>query len=168
MQSTKLKAPFGWIGGKSKLAKDIISLIPPHGIYIEVFGGALSVFYAKELSKIEVVNDINSQLVNLHKCIRTNPQSLSNYLNKMLISREIFQDIKLKNIKPVNNIEAAAFYLFLISQSFGSKTEHFAMQAKTGKKPKDIYKSYHKWSVRLKGVTIENMSFNKLTLPTIR
>lgn len=42
---TKLKAPFAWIGGKSILAKDIIALMPKHKSYIEVFGGALSVFY---------------------------------------------------------------------------------------------------------------------------
>ena len=62
---TKLKAPFGWVGGKSRLAKDIVDLIPSHSIYIEVFGGALSVLYAKKPSKLEVVNDINSELVNL-------------------------------------------------------------------------------------------------------
>ena len=65
-------------------------------------------------------------------------------------------------MEPRNNIEAAAFYLYLITQSFGSKGESFAMSAKSGRKPKDIYKSYSKWSKRLKGVTIENMSFNKL------
>ena len=47
MQSTKLKAPFGWVGGKSKLAKDIVGLMPEHTTYVEVFGGALNVFYAK-------------------------------------------------------------------------------------------------------------------------
>ena len=79
MQSTKIKAPFGWIGGKSKLAKDIIELIPKdHTTYVEVFGGALSVFYAKEKSKLEVVNHINSELINLHKAIRNNPETLSN------------------------------------------------------------------------------------------
>lgn len=44
---TKLKAPFGWVGGKSKLAQSIVSLMPPHKRYIEVFGGGLSVLYAK-------------------------------------------------------------------------------------------------------------------------
>lgn len=43
----KLKAPFGYIGGKSKLAQKIISYMPIHTTYIEVFGGALSVFYQK-------------------------------------------------------------------------------------------------------------------------
>ncbi len=163
MQSTTLKAPFGWIGGKSKLAKDIIKSISyDHTTYVEVFGGAMSVLYAKTPSKLEVVNDINSELVNLHRCIRTNPQSLSMYLHQLLISREIFDDIKHKRIKPRNKIEAAAFYLFQLTQSFGSKGDNFAMSAKSGRKPKDIYKSYSKWSKRLKGVTIENKSFDEL------
>jgi DNA adenine methylase len=163
MQSTKLKAPFGWVGGKSKLAKDIVKQITPdHKTYIEVFGGAGSVLYAKEQSKLEVFNDINSELINLHRAIRNNPQTLSMYLNQLLISRDIFNDIKRKKMKPRNHIEAAAFYLYLLTQSFGSKGENFAMSAKSGRKPKDIYKSYQKWANRLKGVTIENKSFNDL------
>ena len=163
MQSTTGKAPFGWVGGKSKLAKDIVDLIPnDHTKYIEVFGGALSVFYAKEKSKLEIVNDINSDLINLHRSIRTNPQTLSYYLNQLLISREIFDDIKHKRIQPRNKIEAAAFYLYQLTQSFGSKGDNFAMSTKSGRKPKDIYKSYSKWSNRLKGVTIENKSFQIL------
>ena len=163
MQSTKLKASFGWVGGKSKLSKDIIKEISEdHTTYVEVFGGALSVFYGKEPSKLEVVNDINSELVNLHRAIRTNPETLSMYLNQLLISREIFDDIKHKRMKPRNKIEAAAFYLFQLTQSFGSKGDNFAMSAKSGRKPKDIYKSYSKWSNRLKGVTIENKSFDNL------
>lgn len=165
MQSTKIKALFGWVGGKSKLAKDIVKLIPnDHVKYIEVFGGALSVFYAKEKSKIEVVNDINSDLINLHRSIRNNPQTLSFYLNQLLVSREMFDDIRYKRMKPRNKIEAAAFYLYLLTQSFGSKGDNFAMSAKSGRKPKDLYKSYAKWSNRLKGVTIENKSFQELIL----
>ena len=49
----KLTAPFGWVGSKSKLAKEIISKFPKHGIYIEVFGGALNVLYRKDKSRLE-------------------------------------------------------------------------------------------------------------------
>lgn len=163
MQKTKLKAPFGWVGGKTKLASDIIDLIPQdHNIYIEVFGGAGSVLYQKEPSKLEVFNDINSELINLHRAIRNNPQSLSMYLNDLFISREIFDDIKKRKLKPKNNIEAAAFYFYQLVQSFGSKGDNFAMAAKSGRKPKNIYRDFKKISNRLKGVTIENMSFSKL------
>ena len=163
MQKTTLKAPFGWVGGKSKLASDIIDLIPQdHNIYIEVFGGAGSVLYQKEPSKLEVLNDINSELINLHRAIRNNPQSLSMYLNDLFISREIFDDIKKRKMKPKNNIEAAAFYFYQLTQSFGSKGDNFAMATKSGRKPKNIYRDFKKISDRLKGVTIENMSFSKL------
>ena len=163
MQSTKLKAPFGWVGGKTKLAKDIIDLIPDnHSIYIEVFGGAASVLYQKQPSKLEVLNDINSELINLHRAIRNNPQTLSIFLNNLFISREIFNDIKKRKMKPKNNIERAAFYFYQLTQSFGSKGDNFAMAAKSGRKPKNIYRDFKKISDRLKGVTIENKSFFEL------
>ncbi|MCI6988741.1 MAG: DNA adenine methylase [Campylobacter sp.] len=70
-------------------------------------------FYAKEKSKAEVINDINGELINLHRIIQTRPQSLQIKLNKMLKSREIFEDIKFKRVKPKNNIQKAAFYFYL-------------------------------------------------------
>lgn len=158
----KIKAPFGWVGGKSKLADEIIEKFPKHELYVEVFGGALNVFYAKSPSPREVVNDINSELVNLHRCIRTNPRSLHDHLNRMIISRKIFDDIRDSKIKPSNNIERAAHYFFLLSQSFGSKGTNFAMSAKSGRPPKNIYRWWGVWSKRLKYVTIENKSFENL------
>lgn len=109
----------------------------------------------------EVVNDINSNLVNLHRIIQTRPESLRQQLHHMLISREVFYSIKRQKWKPRNDIEKAAFYFYLLSQSFGSKGDNFAMSAKT-KRPKDMYKSFMVWSRRLKFVTIENMSFDEL------
>jgi len=49
MKITKLKPPFGWVGGKSRLAKDIVVLIPTHSAILiedEVF-----------IKKIEQSND---------------------------------------------------------------------------------------------------------------
>ena len=157
-----MNSAFGWIGGKSKLADEIINMLPEHKLYIEVFGGALNILYAKSRSKIEVVNDINSELVNLHRAIRNNPQSLQMYMKHLLISREIFYEIKHGQMKPRNNIERAAFYLYMLTQSFGSKQDNFGMSAKAMSKPVNIYKSYMKWSKRLRGVTIENKSFEDL------
>ncbi|AQW87912.1 adenine-specific DNA methyltransferase [Campylobacter pinnipediorum subsp. caledonicus] len=158
MQTTK--AAFGWVGGKSKLAKDIIALMPKHDKYVEVFGGALSVFYQKEPSKIEVVNDINGELINLHRVIKTRPQSLSVELNNMLRSREIFYLIKDKKIKPRNNIQRAAFYFYLISLSFGAKGNNFAMCK--GRNSKNIYRDFTLQSRKLKRAVIENMSYERL------
>jgi DNA adenine methylase len=160
-----LKPPHGWVGGKSKLAKQIVALIPEnHSLYIEVFGGALNVLYAKKQNGggyREVANDFNSDLVGLHRAIRTNPARLQKYLNELFISREIFEDIKKKELKPRDKIEAAAFFFYQVQISFGSEGDNFAMHAKS-RKPSNIYKDFYKWSDRLKMVTIENMDFEKL------
>lgn len=179
---TKLKAPFGWVGGKSKLAQSIVSLMPPHKRYIEVFGGGLSVLYAKPsrrdiMSKgynvgnlvdskgrkdkyVEVINDTNNDLINLHTIIKTNPQTFSLYLNNMLCSREIFERIKRGSFKAKSKIEKAVLYYYLLTFSFASKGDNFAMCK--ARSPKNIYKDYSIWSERLKGVCIENMDFRKL------
>ena len=134
--------------------------MPPHVKYVEVFGGALSVFYRKEPSKIEVVNDINGDLINLHRIIQTRPQSLSFYLNSMLKSREIFYGIKDGKLRPRNEIEAAAFYYYLISMSFGAKGESYAMNKR--RNYGNIYRDFTVYSKRLKRASIENMSYEKI------
>lgn len=135
MQSTTLKPPHGWVGGKSRLAKDIVELIPDdHGLYVEVFGGALNILYAKkkpDSPKIrEVVNDINGELINLHRQIQKRPQTLSLYLKQLLVSRDIFYDILKRKWVPRSDMQRAAFYYYLLTQSFGAKGLNFAMNAK--------------------------------------
>jgi DNA adenine methylase len=100
-------------------------------------------------------------LINLHRCIRINPAKLQKYLNDLFISRELFSDIKFKNLVPRDRIEKGAFYYYQLQMSFGSKGDNFAMSCKS-RKPKNIYKEFTKWSERLKMVTIENMDFEKL------
>ena len=163
-KATKLKAPFGWIGGKAKLAKQIIEMMPEHKLYVEVFGGSLSVLYAKPFTYkiVEVVNDINSELVNLHRIIRTRPQTLALVLRDMLVAREIFNDIRDGKLKPNNDIERAAFYYYLIINSFSCNLDSF----KTAKirQPNKLYKDFTTWSERLRRVSIENKSFDELIL----
>ena len=59
----------GWIGGKRILRKAILKRFPTDKVerYIEVFGGAAWVLFAKEkqAGQLEVYNDINGDLVNL-------------------------------------------------------------------------------------------------------
>jgi len=162
MKFKRLKAPFGWVGGKSKLANDIVKMMPEHNMYIEVFGGGLNVLYAKPKINLEVVNDINGELINLHRHIKKSPESLSFYLKQFLISRELFYDMKFNRYKPRNDIERAAIYFYMLGQSFGSMGSTYAMHTKSGRKPKNIYKSFQQWSLRLRHTTIENMSFDKL------
>jgi len=166
----KSLAPFGWVGGKSKLAPWIVDHIPEHTQYVEVFGGALNLLWAKKPSKIEVVNDIDSDLISLYRIIKNHPESLNNKLQELLFSRELFNLLKSKEIthRNRNHIERAAHTYYVISTSFGAKRESYGRGKlpKSGKQKhghvKRIYRDFAVWSRRLRTVQIENLSFEKM------
>ena len=64
------KAPIAWFGGKYYLARWIIEQIPEHRVYIEPFGGMANVLLKKQLSEVEVFNDLDGRVVNFFRVIR--------------------------------------------------------------------------------------------------
>jgi DNA adenine methylase len=57
--------PLKWYGGKSKLAHQIVSLMPKHTRYLEAYAGGLSVLLNKPCEGIaEFANDTNGDLIN--------------------------------------------------------------------------------------------------------
>ncbi|MCK5099014.1 MAG: DNA adenine methylase [Desulfobacteraceae bacterium] len=65
-----MNSPFAYIGGKSRLSKQIISTIPEHKVYCEVFSGAAWVFFRKEPSMVEVINDLDSDLITFYRVVQ--------------------------------------------------------------------------------------------------
>ncbi len=72
VKNTMLKPPIVRMGGKSRLRKTIIDMLPEHTCYVELFFGAGWVYFGKEPSKVEVINDIDKELINLFKMIKYN------------------------------------------------------------------------------------------------
>lgn len=72
-----------WVGGKKALRKIILEQFPAeYGRYIEVFGGAGWILFAKERRvKLEVYNDMDGRLVNLFRCVKYHPEALQNRKN---------------------------------------------------------------------------------------
>ena len=87
-----------WIGGKKLLRKEIISRFPDTKIerYIEVFGGAAWVLFGKDAvpGQLEVYNDIDSELVNLYRCIKHHYEEFQREVSLLPLSREQFFDFK--------------------------------------------------------------------------
>jgi hypothetical protein len=59
----RVDAPFAWYGGKQNLAPWLIERFPDHQRYVEPFGGAGNVLFAKPPSVFEVYNDLDGRVV---------------------------------------------------------------------------------------------------------
>lgn len=64
------KSPLKYPGGKSRLAKSIIRVMPPHRVYVEPFAGAAHVLFAKPPAEKEVINDIDKELMQFFKDVK--------------------------------------------------------------------------------------------------
>jgi len=83
-----MNSPLLYIGGKSKLSETIIKMISPHQTYCEVFCGAAWVFFRKEVSKYEVINDLDSDLVTFYRVLQNHLEEFLKQFKWVLSSRE--------------------------------------------------------------------------------
>lgn len=86
-----MKTPISYYGGKQSMIKDILPIIPKHNIYVEPFFGGGAIFWAKEKSKCEVINDVNMNIVNFYEVLKHDYFSLRKKIEATLHSRETYK-----------------------------------------------------------------------------
>ncbi len=89
-----MKPPLTYFGGKQRLAKDILPLIPKHTLYCEPFFGGGAIYFAKNSSEIEVINDSNGDLINFYSVVKNNCRLLEKEIKITLHSRQQHQSAK--------------------------------------------------------------------------
>ena len=117
-----MTTPITYYGGKQTMCKLILPLIPPHNIYSEAFFGGGAVFFAKEPSKVEFINDVNGEIVNFYKMIKRNFAELKDEIDITLHSEYQLKEaneIYFKR-KPETNVMRAWAVWVLSHQSFYS------------------------------------------------
>lgn len=116
-----MKPPCQYYGGKQNMVNQILSLIPKHEIYVEPFVGGGAIFYAKEPSKVESINDINEFVVNFYRVIKTKFSELQLMIQGTLHSES--DKIKSRIILKTNtgtDIEKAWAFWCQCTLTFGS------------------------------------------------
>lgn len=135
------KTPISYYGGKQGMLKHILPIIPEHTIYVEPFFGGGAVFWAKEQSPVEIINDYNGNVVNFYRQLKTNFSELKTLIDATPYSREVYKNALVIYdlpyiFAPVH--KAWAFWV-VTSQGFSNKIGSWRCAQQTNKEALRIH-----------------------------
>lgn len=111
-----------WMGGKRKLASRLIPKFPNHNCYVELFcGGAALYFLKPEVAKVEVINDMDGELINLYRIVQHHLEEFIKQFKWALTSRTMFKWLKEAYCPGLTDIQRAARFYYLQQHAFGAK-----------------------------------------------
>jgi DNA adenine methylase len=155
-----------WIGGKRLLAKTIVAHIPAHSCYVEPFCGGAHVFFRKEPSEVEVLNDINKELITFYRVIQNHYDAFLQSIEQLLISRDEFKRFQNTPPEVLTDIQRAVRFFYIQRSCFGAKVRSPTFGVSKTEKPNYISDSFLKLLEmsykRLRSVLIECLPYDKL------
>ena len=161
-----MKSFISYLGGKSLLTKTITPLIPEHRCYCEVFAGASWMLFAKEESKVEIINDTNQDLVTLYRVVKYHLDEFVRYFRWALISRDEFERLKKEAPETLTDIQRAARFYYLLKAGFASRIHNPALSISPSRASNlnllRIEEELSQAHLRLARVFIENRHYSKV------
>lgn len=142
-QSAALRYP----GSKWSLATEIVGLFGDHYHYIEPYFGSGAVFFSKPISPHELINDMNSQVVNFFRVLRDQTENFLFALEATPWSREEYDE---SHLLTGNAVEDARRFVTRIWQAHASD-----LAKKTGWKNRGSKQPARGMSVRWQRVPSE-------------
>jgi DNA adenine methylase len=135
-----MKTPITYYGGKQKLAETIIRLIPPHKVYVEPFAGGLAVFFAKSKSETEIINDINSEIVNMYEVMKNDFYKLKEKVDATLYSRALLERAGniYENRDRFDKIDRAWAVWLIVNMSYGGLLSASFIHSSKANRPKKL------------------------------
>ena len=155
-----------YYGGKWACANKIISLFPEHKSFVDVFCGAGSITLRKPRSKNEIINDINSEIVNFFTVLRDNNLELRELLEKTPYSRDEYYFCREQSDSKIERARRTVVKSwFGIGDSLDNETGFRVSLSQGGSTtgPWLTYVDYlHLYQNRLRGVIIENLDWREV------
>lgn len=162
---TVLKYP----GSKWNIAKQLVGMIPAHHSYVEPYFGSGAVLFNKSASNIETVNDLDSNVTNLFRCIQQDPERLARMVMTTPFSREIYDsqfDGDITQTMYLSNFQRAVYFLVCCWQGHGFRTNGYKVGWKNDVQGRESMYALWNWyrlpewiieiAERLRKVQIEN------------
>lgn len=113
--------PISYIGGKNRLAKRIIALIPEHTTYVEPFAGGAQVFFRKPPSKVEILNDLSQDIVTFFRVCQFHHEELIRHLRTLVTSRKWFDVLWNTPPESLTDVQRAARFLYLQRNAYAGQ-----------------------------------------------
>ena len=175
MAAAATKAPFGYYGAKLRLAKRIVSMLPPHNAWVEGFCGSAALTLAKRPAPIEIINDLDGEIVNLFEQLRCNAEELCRVVALTPYARQEFASVRTaEGDSQHSNLERARRFLvstmMTVNGTIGSGRSGFSFSqsyAREGREARvnrwyNLPKRLAKVVERLRGVRVENRDAREL------
>lgn len=116
MTMIKNRAFLKWAGGKYGLVEEINKALPSNGRLIEPFVGAGSVFLNSDFDDY-VLNDVNSDLINLYRLLKDNPDDYIQQSRKLFSpeynDKERYYDIRAQFNKTNDPFVRSVMFLYM-------------------------------------------------------
>lgn len=161
-----MTGPLPYIGGKNRLAKRLIALLPEHTTYVEPFGGGGQLLFHKSPSAVEVFNDLNYDVVNFFRIVQWHYQELLRCLRYCLISRKMHEWYKNTNPETLTDVQRAARFFLLQKGSWAGlvtkQNFHYGVSHPTNFNPARIPKIIEAAHRRLQKVQIECLPYEEV------
>ncbi|GMO59864.1 MAG: DNA adenine methylase [Treponemataceae bacterium] len=156
-----MKTPLSYYGGKQQLAATILKLLPEHKMYVEPFMGGGAIFFAKEPSPAETINDTNGELINFYEVIKRDFPALQSEIEISLHSRKQHHQAEVVYANPdmFDRIKRAWAVWMLANTSYGCKLNGnfgYDRKGKLGMKVTNKREAFtEEYAIRLQNTTIE-------------
>lgn len=158
--------PLSYLGGKNRIASTIISLIPEHTCYCEPFCGGAQVFFHKEPSGVELLNDLNEDVFNFLRVCKMHHEELLRYLDYCIVSRKWFDLFERTPPEMFTDIQRAARFFYLQKNCYGGLIvrRNFAASVQDGSNynPKSLPKLIQRTHERLRNVQLECLPYQDI------
>lgn len=149
-----------YLGGKRLLAKTIVKLLPPHELYCEVFGGSATILLEKSVSKIEILNDLNGEVINLFRVVQNHIEEFIRQVRWTIISRDEFERQKALHTESLTDIQRAVRLYYLLRGGYAGKLGSPSFGAKSFPLSR-VEESLIETHQRLENVIFENLPYEK-------
>lgn len=119
----KSSSPLPWMGSKRRVAQQILERMPEHTCYVELFAGSAAVLFARdEPAKVEVINDLDGELVNLFRVLKHHLVEFVQQFRWGITSRQMWRWLDDTPPETLTDIQRAARFYYLHRLGFGGKS----------------------------------------------